>query len=632
MPALLLVLCLPLGAQAGIDATVQRVIHMLDYIGVDYPGAVRDRKVTSLEEYREQQEFAAEVRRQLGQLPENGRRPALLEKAAALEQAINTLAAPDEVARLTRELQRDLLQGYPVTLAPRSAPDPAAGARLYAERCSGCHGATGRGDGPLAAGLPIRPSDFHDLQRQRQRSLLGYFNTITLGVEGTPMQGFPDLTQAQRWALAFHVGRWTAQPELVEEGGRLWREERWRARFPDLAALVQARPAEVEREYGREGLAVLAWLRSHPQALAGESPMAVTRQRLAESLRLARAGDSEGAYRAALSAYLDGFELMETGLRSRTPDLVARIEAAMLGYREGLRRQLPLPEVEGRYGSVLALLDEVEALTEQARAGSMLTFTGALVILLREGMEALLLIVLIAVTVLRAGRPEALRYIHFGWIGALLAGILTWGVSNYFLQISGAGRELTEGLTALLATAVLLYVGLWLHDKAHASRWQHFMREQIDGSLDGGRLWLLAGVVFLAAYREVFETILFYQVLWLQSAGQERDAMLLGIATAVAALLVLGWLIWQFSARLPLRLFFNINALLLFVLAVVFAGKGIAALQEAGLLPVTLLGLPRIDWLGIYPTLQGLVLQFLILLFGAWWFLLRKGKTPQTAG
>ncbi len=621
---------LPLAATAGGDQTVQKMIHMLDYIGVDYGGAVRQGRVVSPPEYQEQIEFAAEVRHLLQGLPEHEATGRLMALSRQLEEAIEARAAEQRVAALTRELQQELLKAYSVRLAPRGAPDPEQGRKLYARHCSSCHGPQGRGDGPLAAGLSIAPSNFHDRERHYQRSLLGYFNTITLGLEGTPMRGYAGLSQEQRWALAFHVGGWLFSDQQAEWGGSLWAEGTGRDWFPDLQTLVEARPAEVQRDHGEEGLAVLAWLRRHPGALASGEPLEVASNRLARSMELYRTGKAGAAYDEALAAYLEGFELTEAALRARAPGLVRQIEEAMLAYREMLRNGASPGRAEQTLKQLQGLLRKAQALAGSAPVDAGLIFTGALVILLREGMEAILLIVLIAVTVVRAGRHEALKYIHLGWIGALLAGVATWAVSNYFLQISGAGRELTEGLTALLATAVLLYVGLWLHDKAHASRWQHFLRERIHGSLDGGRVWLLTGVVFLAAYREVFETILFYQVLWLQSAGQERSAMLAGIAAAAALLLLAAWLLWRFSARLPLRLFFNINALLLFLLALVFAGKGVAALQEAGLLPATLLRLPRIDWLGLYPTSQGLLLQGGILLFGLWWFLLRKGKEPRT--
>jgi len=112
----------------------------------------------------------------------------------------------------------------------------------------------------------------------------------------------------------------------------------------------------------------------------------------------------------------------------------------------------------------------------------------------------------------------------------------------------------------------------------------------------------------------VFETVLFYQALWLQTGNGGQSMVVLGFVVAAVVLVVLSWLIFRFSVRLPLRLFFAINSVLLYALAVVFAGKGIAALQEAGKLPVTRIEFPTIDLLGIYPNLQALGLQVTLIL------------------
>jgi high-affinity iron transporter len=192
--------------------------------------------------------------------------------------------------------------------------------------------------------------------------------------------------------------------------------------------------------------------------------------------------------------------------------------------------------------------------------------------------------------------------------------VATWWVAAYVVDISGASRELTEGITALLAAAILLYVGLWLHNKLQAQRWKEFIESKVQGAFEGGTLWGIALVAFIAVYREVFETVLFYQALWLQAGRGGQHMVVVGFVVAAVALVVLSWLIFKFSVRLPLRAFFAINSVLLYALAVVFAGKGIAALQEAGQLPVTSITFPTIDLLGIYPNLQALGLQAALIL------------------
>jgi high-affinity iron transporter len=223
-----------------------------------------------------------------------------------------------------------------------------------------------------------------------------------------------------------------------------------------------------------------------------------------------------------------------------------------------------------------------------------------------------------------------MRYLHYGWIGALAVGFLTWLASVYLIEISGARREITEGVAALLATVVLFYVGFWLHDKTSAAQWKRFIETNVQRALSTGTLWGLAGLSFIAVYREVFETILFYQALWVQTDANGKSMTLGGFGAGILVLAVLAWVIMRYSARLPLRQFFSVTGILMFVLAVVFAGKGVAALQEAGYIPVSPVSFPRIDLLGIYPNLQGLLLQLGLLLLALFLWYGMPGKRRET--
>jgi high-affinity iron transporter len=168
-------------------------------------------------------------------------------------------------------------------------------------------------------------------------------------------------------------------------------------------------------------------------------------------------------------------------------------------------------------------------------------------------------------------------------------------------------------VTTLVAAAVLLYVGFWMHGMAYTERWRTLLHDHLQGALSARTMWALALVSFLPVYREAFETVLFYQALWVQVAPAYVP-VLGGFVSAAVALAILGWLIFRGSSRLPLGFFFGATSLLLTALAVVFVGRGVAALQEAGTLPVNPVNLPSIPVFGLYPTVQGLVLQVLVAL------------------
>ncbi|HLX23452.1 MAG TPA: FTR1 family protein, partial [Usitatibacter sp.] len=190
------------------------------------------------------------------------------------------------------------------------------------------------------------------------------------------------------------------------------------------------------------------------------------------------------------------------------------------------------------------------------------------------------------------------------------------------IAISGASREVTEGVTALISAAMLLYVGFWLHDKSHAQGWQKFINTQVGGALTTGTVWTLATISFLAVYREIFETVLFYEALASQAGPEGHAALVAGVASGALALAVTTWAILRWSARLPLGAFFAGSALLLAVLAVVFTGQGIAALQEASWVDANALGSFRVPMLGIFPTMQSLGAQLAVaalIVFVIWW-------------
>lgn len=629
LTCLLLTLTLP--PASAQDDTAGRLVHLLDYISVDYGGAVADGEVVSPGEYAEMQEFTAGVAQLVGELPPRDGRETLVDAAAALRAAVQARAPAHEVAQRAADLKQRIGSLYELRLAPAQPPDLAVAARLYQAQCATCHGTEGHGDGPAGRDLEPPPSDFHDAGRQDSQSLAMLFNTISYGVAGTGMPGFSRLPEQQRWALAFHVGslRYTAATRAA--GERAWADGCCRGQFTDLAAVTGAIPQQLA---GPEQRAVLAYLRSAPGALnvSGSEQLALTRRLLAQSLASHRAGDREAAYRQALAAYLDGFEPLEQVLQAVDPVLKLEVEKRMMAFREPLRAAGTDTDVEPLYRQLQAALDRVEQALDTGDLDASLAFASAFFILLREGLEAVLVLAAMFAFLGKAGRREAYRYLHAGWAGALVAGAGTWALAAYVITISGATRELSEGVAALLAAGILFYMGFWLHDKAHADRWQAYISQHLGGAMGGGSLWLLAFLAFIAVYREVFETILFFQALWLQTSAAGQRMVLAGAASGAAVLVLASWVLMRLSARLPLGLFFGASALLMYVLAVVFAGKGIVALQEAGTLPSSTVNFPRIDLLGVYPTLQGLGAQALLVLAAVAHYGLSRRHRPAAQG
>ncbi|MBS0338126.1 MAG: cytochrome c/FTR1 family iron permease [Proteobacteria bacterium] len=602
-------LALPALAQEG----AQTVLHLLAYVGADYGGAVENGSVKSADEYKEMVEFTAQALDGVKALPDNPAKAALVNDAAALAKLVADKVDAASVAQASARLRWALIGAYKLQVAPRRAPDLARGAALYAANCASCHGAQGRGDGPVAKGLDPAPADFHDAARMANRSLYGIYSTITLGVTGTSMAAFRQLGEDDRWALAFFAAGFGVPAERVKAGEALWKSPAARKAFPDLAALTSLSANEVLQRHGNDAALVHDYLRAHPEALAAGKPMPIefARQKLAEGLAAYNRGDRAAAREAATTAYLEGFELVEAGLDNVDKPLRLAIEHEMLGLRaafggEGTR--------EGIAKSV-AQIDTLLAQAQDRLAAGELTpgaaFASSVVILMREGLEAILLLAAIIAFVTRTGRRDALPYVHAGWILALLLGAATWAVASFLIGISGANREMTEGVTALIASAMLLYVGYWLHGKGQAAAWGAFIRDSIGQALQKRTLWAMAGVSFVAVYREVFEVVLFYEALWVQAGTAGHGAVLGGIGLAIVLLAVTAWAIFRYSLRLPLGPFFTAMSLLMALLAVVFAGQGVAALQEAGVVSSSHVPFFTVSMLGIHPTLESLGAQAL---------------------
>ena len=631
-PFLLLLIALVLPAAARADnAAVQTAWRLLDYVAVDYRGAVANGRVTSASEYAEMREFAASVTQRLDALPDNPAKAGLISEAHALETAVGRMAPPDEVERLAHGLGQRLLAAYPVPLAPDRAPDLGRGAQLYAQDCASCHGATGLADTDMARRLDPPPIAFADRTRARERSLFGLYQVIGQGLEGTAMPSFASLPPADRWALAFHVGTLAYQGNLVTEGERLWNAEpALRARIPDLARLVGLTPAALAGELGEQRAAALvAFLRAHPEALnrgGGAQSLPVAHELLRQAVAAYRAGDRARAGDLALAAYLDGFEPVEAVLNAREGGLVAEVESAMGRLRAAIARGAPADQVAQAADRVQALFSRAETALAPEAASAASTFLGALAILLREGLEALLIVVAMIGFLRKADRRDQLRYVHAGWIGALVAGFATWWAATSFITISGASRELTEGFGSVIAAAILLFVGVWMHGKAQAGAWQAYVRDKLDTALSKGSAWFLFFLAFIAVYREVFETIIFFAAMGAEGNGGPLAA---GIGLGIILLALIAWAMLRLSARLPIAKFFQYSAALIAVLAVVLAGKGVAALQEAGMLGVNpLANWPRSPMFGVYPTVESMAAQGAMILLLAGGFLWANRRAP----
>jgi FTR1 family protein len=347
-----------------------------------------------------------------------------------------------------------------------------------------------------------------------------------------------------------------------------------------------------------------------------------------------RAGRREEALATVEHAYLEGFEPIESRLPA---DLVGRVERAIhLTLRPSIRQEAPVADIDTAFAGLYADL----ALADRHLGGGASFWFGAFnafAIIFREGLEAVLLIgaMLAYLGRLEGGRRHQ-RQVFSGVLVGVFASVATWIVARTLIPVSGASRELVEGVTALLAVGVLLYVSHWLFQKTYIHDWKAYLESHLGQAVSRGSALAMVGLAFAAVYREGFETVLFYQAL-LFDAG--AGAVLAGFVPGFLAIVAIGVGIVRLGLRLPLKRVFGVTGTVLLWLAFVFLGKGLYNLQEAGVFAARPLAwMPDHEalrqLLGLYPLAQTMVAQLaflLILALGAVW-LRASGAAPARGG
>ncbi|KAA0950456.1 c-type cytochrome [Pseudomonas sp. ANT_H14] len=580
-----------------------QALHLLDYIGADYPPTVEAGKVIDDSEYREQVEFLGVLQGLVAELPDKPERAELVKGVDQLVAAVNGHQEGESVAHQARQLGAKLAVAYEVSQAPAITPDPTRGAPLYAQQCSVCHGDAGAGDGPAGVGMTPPPANLRDTARLDRLSLYGIYNTLGLGVEGTDMPSFADqLDDRQRWDLATYIAGFTANPAAAKSEKSF-----------NLAELARQTPNEVLAAEGPDAAVTFRAQRAQPpQVKRGPAQLLdYTATTLDKSLAAFRNGEHEQAYDLSVAAYLEGFELVESSLDNVDANVRKDTEKALMAYRQSLQDGLPIEQVQQRLDVAKGKLTESAGLLGSDGLSWSLSYISGLLILLREGLEAILVLAAILAFLRNTGQQSAVRSVNVGWGLALVAGLATWALAAYVIDVSGAQRELLEGCTALFASVMVLWLGVWMHDRRHAAAWQDYIKSSLVG---GGGRFGFAVLAFFSVYRELFEVILFYETLWLQAGPSGHNAVLAGGATALVLLMGLAWVILRGSAKLPLALFFGINAALLCALSVVFAGHGVKALQEAGVFGTRPVAFFDFDWLGIHADAYSLSAQAVAIL------------------
>ncbi len=261
----------------------------------------------------------------------------------------------------------------------------------------------------------------------------------------------------------------------------------------------------------------------------------------------------------------------------------------------------------------------IDLTKKQGRAQWWATLLASMLILLREGFEAILIVGAIIAYLRKSGNENNLSSVYKGSVIGILASIvmalILISLTKFGFQ-SGQGQEVVEGVTMFIAVAVLFYTSNWMISKAESKAWSNYIQGRIQTSIDKKSMFGLSFTCFLAVFREGAEVILFYQAMFLgsSSAGGTVMAVILGILVAAVLLVFVYKAIIITGKKLPLKPFFYATSILMFVMVVAFVGGGISEFVDAGWIsPKVIEGVPTISILGLFPYAETLIAQAIAL-------------------
>lgn len=616
------------------DHTVQTIIHLLDYISGDYPAAVQNHRIKSREEYSEMLEFSAAVTRMCGEVArekhiQNGFFP---DSAIKLNRIIKAKGSPGSVSLLSKSIKEALINATGYKIGPASWPDLSAGQVVYMQNCASCHGSTGSGNGILAPSLNPKPANFLNDSVMSRLSGLQAYNTISLGVKGTAMKAFRNLSADKAWDLAFYIQslRFKKLKLSKARSDSLYRAAMTDVSLKDASSLTDAElinkmngSLELRKEK-------LAGIRLHIPDKEAAHSLQVARTYLLDALQEYRQTNISDARQKALEAYLEGVEPVEAQLNTNDARLMTNLEQKMLKVRSIIEEHRTKAEVSREINSALSLITEAEGILKNTKVSFWLAFVLSASILLREGMEAFLVIVIMISIIQSTVKKKALLWLHGGWITALFAGLAGWYLADLLLKISGQTREMLEGFISLFAVGVLTYVGFWLHSNSDVKKWKLFVEKKINILLNKENMFGLAAFAFLVVFREALESILFLKAIELELDPQSRASIGLGVLAALILIFFIAFLWIRYAQRIPVRQLFKYGSLMISVLVMIITGKGIHSLQESGIFTVHSLSFKLSnDLLGIYPTIETLAAQGILLFFIAGYGLFEQRRLKR---
>lgn len=322
-------------------------------------------------------------------------------------------------------------------------------------------------------------------------------------------------------------------------------------------------------------------------------------QLLEKALDEFKAGKTQEAS-SNMKKFITIWPSIEGDVSTRNPSLYTRVES-----------ETPVIMVKGTEKEYQEQLQALINDLSQIDTSASYNFFDAMLILLREGVEALLIVMALVTTLKAAKMKKGLKWVYTGAVMGILASLAIAVLLQFLFPAvsSGSNREIIEGAVGIFAVLMMILVGIWLHSKSSIKKWNDFMESQMKAVTATGSFISMFALSFLAVFREGAETILFYAGIYPRI---DKAGFFLGIGLALLVLFVLALVMNKASAYFEPHRIFLILTWLIYALAFKMLGVSIHALQLTNILPSHLInGFPSIDWAGIYPSLEVVTCQLI---------------------
>ncbi|WP_427788763.1 FTR1 family protein [Bifidobacterium catenulatum subsp. kashiwanohense] len=353
---------------------------------------------------------------------------------------------------------------------------------------------------------------------------------------------------------------------------------------------------------------------------------------LDQAYKAATSGNGDEGSALVNNAYYQYYEKLgfeKNVMNAISGDRVSQVEYQFKMTRKTMRDGGSDKEIKQLVDDLKSWLVKDAAVLDGGASGNVNGFTKlvtssagqAFLILIREGLEALLVVAAVIAYLVKSGNKRFTKWIYLGVVAGLAGSGLVAVLFTFLFGGSGPIQEISEGVCALIATLMLLWTSNWMLNKSSVEAWNNYIRNKTETAVAGaqskvesgqslglGMITSLAMLSFLAVFREGAETVIFYESIY--SMSQDAHGMWVGGLTAAAVLIVIFLILRFTSVKIPIGQFFLVTSILMAALVVIFAGGGIHALIEGDLIEGTYLStVPTNDWIGLYPYVETITAQ-----------------------